>query len=178
MIAQVNIPEEKVEKYEFAPGDVFGLDIIMSTGEGKARESEIRTTVFKRVIENQYQLKSDSARKFLSEVNKKFPSLPFSIRYFSDNPTQAKLGVKHCLDHELLEPFYVVEEREGEYTACVKATVALLPSGLRVLSGNVPLPSGKYESEFSITDEEVKKTLAISLDNKKTKEKKEKKEKK
>lgn len=33
-------PEQKVEDYEFAPGDVFGLDIFVSTGEGKPKEGE------------------------------------------------------------------------------------------------------------------------------------------
>jgi len=55
----------------------------------------MRTTVFKRALENTYLLKSDKARKFLSEVNSRFPSLPFSIRSF-DDITAAKLGVKHC----------------------------------------------------------------------------------
>jgi len=48
---------------------VFGLDIYLSTGDGKCRLTEMRTTVFKRALENTYLLKSDKARKFLSEVN-------------------------------------------------------------------------------------------------------------
>lgn len=57
-IANRHNPEQKVEDYTFAPGDVFYLDIIVGTGtEGKARESEFRTTVFRRAIENTYLLK-------------------------------------------------------------------------------------------------------------------------
>lgn len=37
--------------------DVFCLDVIVSTGEGKPRESEYRTTVYKRAIEKTYNLK-------------------------------------------------------------------------------------------------------------------------
>jgi hypothetical protein len=34
----------------------------MSTGEGKSKESEIRTTVFKRNINRNYNLKSKASR--------------------------------------------------------------------------------------------------------------------
>ena len=33
------------------PGDVIGLDIFVSTGEGKPKESEFRTTVYKRELD-------------------------------------------------------------------------------------------------------------------------------
>ncbi len=77
-------PEEKVEEYEFAPGDVFGLDIFVSTGEGVVKQGDFRTAVFKRELDVQYNLKIKSARQFFSEVNKKYPTFPFSIRAFED----------------------------------------------------------------------------------------------
>jgi len=33
------------------PGDVIGLDIFISTGEGKPKEGDYRTTVYKREID-------------------------------------------------------------------------------------------------------------------------------
>jgi len=33
------------------PGDVIGLDIFVSTGEGKPKESEHRTSVYKRELD-------------------------------------------------------------------------------------------------------------------------------
>jgi len=42
---------QQVEEYQFAPGDVIGLDIYVSSGEGKPKETEIRTTVYKRELE-------------------------------------------------------------------------------------------------------------------------------
>ena len=44
------------------PGDVFGLDIFVSSGEGKPREGEFRTTVYKRELDTQYNLKLKSSR--------------------------------------------------------------------------------------------------------------------
>lgn len=62
-------PEMQVEEFEFAPGDVIALDTLISSGEGKVKESEFRTTVFKRELDMWYQLKSQKARVFFSDVN-------------------------------------------------------------------------------------------------------------
>jgi methionine aminopeptidase len=71
---------QQVTEWEFAPGDIIGLDVFVSSGEGKPREDEARCTVFKRELEQVYNLKMKSAREFFVEVNKRFPTLPFSIR--------------------------------------------------------------------------------------------------
>ena len=48
-------------KCEFAVHDVFAVDVLISTGDGKTKEKDTRTTVFKRtdVI---YQLKMKASR--------------------------------------------------------------------------------------------------------------------
>lgn len=51
VIINKETPEQKVEEFEFAPGDVIGLDIFVSTGEGKPKEGDYRTTVFKRELD-------------------------------------------------------------------------------------------------------------------------------
>jgi len=54
------------------------MDVIVSTGEGVPKKSELRTTVYKRSLENTYILKSKHARAFFKIVVNKYPSLPFS----------------------------------------------------------------------------------------------------
>ena len=108
--------EQKVEEWEFMPGDVIALDVYVSTGEGKPRESEFRTTVFKRELDAQYNLKIKSSRAFFAEVNKRFPTLPFAIRAFSD-PVGAKIGVKECIEHDLITAYPVLTEKAGEVVA-------------------------------------------------------------
>lgn len=71
---------QNVAEFTFQAGDVIGLDVFVSTGEGKPREHEARCTVFKRELEQVYNLKMKSAREFFVEVNRRFPTLPFSIR--------------------------------------------------------------------------------------------------
>lgn len=45
------------------------MDVIVSSGEGKTKETELRTTVYKRAIEKNYNLKTKSARAFYAELN-------------------------------------------------------------------------------------------------------------
>lgn len=144
-------PEQKVEEFEFAPGDVIGLDIFVSTGEGKPKEGDYRTTVFKRELDAQYNLKIKSARAFFSEVNKKFPTLPFSIRSFEDS-TSAKVGVKECVAHDLLTAYPVLVEKNGEFVAQFKATIAVLPKSTVVLAGDLALDLTRFETDKKIQD--------------------------
>lgn len=108
--------DQKVDESEFQVNDVFAFDVIVSTGEGKPRESEFRTTVYKRALEKQYTLKTKHGRTFMHEIIEKFPALCFSLRSFEDEIT-AKLGVTECQKHDLLVSYPVLTEKQGELVA-------------------------------------------------------------
>lgn len=109
-----------------------------------------------------YNLKSKSARAFFVEVNKRFPTLPFSIRSCEDK-IAAKVGVKECYDHDLIMPYPVLTEKNGEFVAQFKATVAVLPRSTVVLAGGKAIDCSKFNSDKSITDEGVKTLLEQDL---------------
>ena len=104
------------------PGDIIGLDVYVSSGEGMGKEVDCRTTVYKREMDTQYNLKSKHARAFFHIVNNKFPTLPFSIRGFEDL-TGAKVGVKECVTHELLMAYPVLGEKKGVYQGEVQGII-------------------------------------------------------
>jgi len=165
--------DQKVEDYEFQLNEVFGLDIIVSTGEGKPKETELRTTVFKRAIEKAYSLKLKASRQFFSELNERYPTLAFSIRSFEDE-TSAKLAVNECVKHELLHAYPVLAEKEGELVAQFKYTVMILKGGTAVVAG-LPLDLARYKTEHTIKDEKLQALLSTSMD--KSSQKKDKKKK-
>lgn len=157
-------------KCEFSIYDVFAIDILMSTGNGQAKEKDTRTTIFKRT-ENTYNLKMKASRVFLNEVSNKYTSMPFTLRLFQDEK-KAKMGLVECLKHGLVEPFSVFWEKEGEYVAQFKFTLLLMPNGgCRITEG--PFDPEVFQSEYSIQDEEIKALLATSTDEKVLQEKKE-----
>jgi len=57
---------------------------MLSTGEGKPKNSDQRTTLFKRALDKVYNLRGKSARVFFTELNEKYPSMFFSLNGFSD----------------------------------------------------------------------------------------------
>jgi len=164
--------DQKVDEHEFQVHEVYGLDIFISTGDGKPKETEYRTTVFKRAIEKSYSLKLKASRAFFAEVAERFPTLGFSLRAFEDE-TSAKLGINEAVKHDLFHPYPVLAEKSGEYVAQFKVTVVVGKNGSQVLSG-LPVDLALYKTEHKIVDEEVNKLLATSLDRKDQKKEKKK----
>lgn len=152
VIINKETPEQRVEEYEFCPGDVIGLDVFVSSGEGKPKEADTRTTVFKRDLQNVYNLKMKSSRAFFTEMGKRYPTLPFSIRQFEDT-TAAKVGVTECLNHDLLQPYPVLQEKVGEVVAQFQRTVAILPRSTVVLAGQIALDEARFEGDNKLSAE-------------------------
>lgn len=161
---------QQVKEFQFAPGDVIGLDVYVSSGEGKPKEAENRCTVYKRELQTVYNLKMKSSLAFFKEVNQRFPTLPFSLRAFADS-TVAKVGVRECGDHDMLVAYPVLTEKPGEFVAQFHCTIAVLPKSTAVLSGNLEFDEKRFESEKSIKNEKIAALLATDL-WKKDKEKK------
>uniref|UniRef100_A0A669ETG9 Proliferation-associated 2G4, a n=2 Tax=Oreochromis TaxID=8139 RepID=A0A669ETG9_ORENI len=63
------------EKAEFEVHEVYAVDVLISTGEGKARDSGLRTTIYKRDPSKQYGLKMKTSRTFFSEVERRFDAI-------------------------------------------------------------------------------------------------------
>ena len=79
----------------------------------------------------------------------------------------AKIGVKECLEHDLLTEYPVLEDKSGEFVAQFKGTVAVLPTGVSVLAG---LPKAVDEavvsSDKKVDAPELLELLAFDLDKK------------
>ena len=120
--------EDKVEPIEFQQNEVYCIDVVMSTGEGKDSVAEIRSTIFRLNAEVSYIGKTQKARQFISEVSERFPSLPFSLRHIEDEQV-ARVGVSEAMRHGLLEKYPVWKEQNDPFVVQFKFTVLLLPGG-------------------------------------------------
>lgn len=153
--------DQHVEEYDFAVNQAYILDVMVTTGEGKPRETEYRTTVFQRALDVTYNLKLKASRTFLAEVNRRFPTLMFSLNNFDDQ-RNARLGVSECLKHNILYSFPVLAERPNDLVAQFKVTVLILESGTIVATPVIFTPEA-YRTERVVTDEGVKKILAVPM---------------
>lgn len=90
---------------------------------------EKQTSVFKRALNVEYHLKLKTSRSMLSEINKRYPCMPFPLRKLLEDGSTSKLGLVECLQHGLLQSYPVLWEKDGVMVAQVKGTVLLLPNG-------------------------------------------------
>lgn len=160
--------KEGCEKCEFKLHEVYALDVLVSTGEGKPKEQDTRTTVYKKK-DLIYQLKMKTSREFLSVAEKRFGLMPFTLRSF-DQEGKARMGVIECAKHDLMEPYPVYYEKEGEFVAEFKFTVLIMPNNTMKITG-LPVDLDCYQTDNSITDEAVKSLLQLSLVTKNKKKK-------
>ncbi|CAL4113968.1 unnamed protein product [Meganyctiphanes norvegica] len=165
---------KEVEKTDFETHEVYGVDVLVTTGEGQGREMDARVTIFRKTDET-YSLKMKTSREFFSKVQKNHGGMPFNIRSFDDEK-KARMGVVECVSHKLVDPYPVLYEKAGEYVAQFKYTVLLMPNGQNKITG-VPFDTEYYESEYKITDPTLTALLNTSVSSKSAKKKKKKAEK-
>ena len=105
VVLSVSNADTKVDDAEFEENEVYAIDIVTSTGEGKVRISvflhvmllffmsdhifveyscqsklldEKQTTIYKRAVDKNYNLKMKASRFIFSEISWKFPIMPFT----------------------------------------------------------------------------------------------------
>jgi len=165
-------PEHRVEDSEFEEFEVYAIDVVVSNGDGKAKMlDEKQTTVFKRALDMEYNLKMKASRAVFSDINKRFPCMPFPIR--SLDSKQSRFGLVECLNHGLLLPYPVLYEKPDAIVAHFKYTVLLMSNGNDKITG---APLQEIQSDKKVEDEELVKLLQTSLKPKKKNKKKNKKE--
>jgi len=154
--------DQNVEEVTFEMNQAYVLDITMSTGDGKTREVESRTTIFKRAVDRTYLLKVQTSRAILNEIQSKAPMLPFCLRMLDEK--KRKFGIVEILKHDLLDSYPVLYEKAGETVVQFKFTALILQdSTARLNSFSLP----HVTSEYSIdTDPDIQAIMALSTDRK------------
>ncbi|KAJ3179866.1 Proliferation-associated protein 2G4 [Geranomyces variabilis] len=165
--------KKDIEESTFEEGEVYSLDILVSSGEGKPRTLETRTTVYKRQPDITYNLKMKTSREVLSKVIKSFGTMSFSLRHFEDEK-KARMGIVECANHSLVQPYQVLYEKEDAVVAHFMYTVLLMPNGpLKVTS--FPWEQELVKSDKEVKDGGIKDLLKQSVKTNKAKANKKKK---
>lgn len=159
------------EKFDFELNEVYAMDVLVSTGEGRGKEKDVKVTIYKKT-DITYMLKMRTSREFFSKISNSVGSMPFNIRSLDDEK-KARLGVLECVSHRLIEPFQVLQEKEGEYVAQFKFTVLLMPNGPLKITG-LPFDEATVKSEHSVQDVEIQTLLKSSIKLKQQNKKKKK----
>eukprot|EP00475_Leptophrys_vorax_P036434 TRINITY_DN61570_c0_g1_i1.p1 TRINITY_DN61570_c0_g1~~TRINITY_DN61570_c0_g1_i1.p1 ORF type:complete len:391 (+),score=70.38 TRINITY_DN61570_c0_g1_i1:284-1456(+) len=164
VVLSVPGPDTRVEDVAFEENEVYAVDIVVSSGEGKPKMvDEKQTQVFKRAVDRAYSLKLKASRAIFSEINQKFAIMPFTARALETKA--ARLGLVECVNHDLLQPYPVLHEKPGDIVAHIKFTVLLMPNGSDRITAAPALPAVQPETDMQ--DAEVKGWLNLSYKSKK-----------
>ncbi|TKA72897.1 hypothetical protein B0A55_05347 [Friedmanniomyces simplex] len=141
-------------------GEVWGVEMGVSTGTGKVKALPNRPTLHRRTTTT-YGLKRPSSRATLSEIQKRFGTFPFSLRQLEDERS-GKVGIVECVRGGVVRQLF--------------STVSVTKNGVQRLAGPPSTNVEQYKSEKKITDEEILKILEQPLakpssDKKKSKKK-------
>ncbi|KAK1816018.1 hypothetical protein LTR12_009615 [Friedmanniomyces endolithicus] len=155
-------------------GEVWGVEMGVSTGTGKVKSLPNRPTLHRRTTTT-YGLKRPSSRATLSEIQKRFGTFPFSLRQLEDERS-GKVGIVECVRGGVVRQYEVIGSTDGEPVSRLFSTVSVTKHGIQSLAGPPPMNIEQYKSEKKITDEEVLKILEQPLakqasDKKKSKKK-------
>lgn len=104
-------------------GEVWGIEVGLSTGTGKVKTLPQRPTLHRRT-QTTYGLKRDTSRKTLSEVQKKFGTFPFSLRQLADERA-GKVGVVECVRGGVIRQYEVIGSTDGEPVSRLFTTIGM-----------------------------------------------------
>lgn len=153
------------DDFEFEVGQAYALNVAISTGDGKPKESTEKPTIFRRDNDTKYSLKMKASVTTLAEIKRSYPSQPFNIRYLKDQKT-ARLGITEIAKHQLVFSYPVLQEKAGQFVAQFKNLVLILPA-IGENPGRVAKLTAHalpfVTSEKSITDPEINALIAEPL---------------
>ncbi len=159
--------DQHVDLVKFEDYQAWTLDVIMSTGEGKPKLAENKSTIYKRIAGERYNLKQASSRDVLNHVQKNYETLAFNVRHVQTAlGPKALMGLKEMIEHNLLNEYPVLEEKKKELVAHFKFTVLITPTKTEKLN-SAPLPY--VSSEKKVEDADAKAAMEIPLVRKKEK---------
>lgn len=163
VVLSVGNADTRVDDAEFEENEVYAIDIVASTGDGKPKMlDEKQTTVYKRAVDQNYHLKMKASRFIFSEISQKFPIMPFTARALEEK--RARFGLVECVNHDLLQPYPVLHEKPGTIVAHIKFTVLLMPNGSDRVTSH---PVQELEPTKTLDDPEIKAWLALGTKTKK-----------
>lgn len=151
------------ERFKFADNMVVAFGALATSGDGKVKDTDLRTTVFQK-SELTYQLRMKAARATFSEISRRFNLMPFSLRSLSDERL-ARMGILQCNTHGLVDAYKVQAIKEQDATVAHFRYTALVTSkGIIKLTG-LPL-EGEVVSDKKVEDKELVALLNQSVSRK------------
>lgn len=80
MLNPTNDQRRQVPEVILEEGDAYVIDVLITTSDGKLKPHTGRTTVYKKNVDANYQLKLKASKVVFTEIINKFGNMGFSLR--------------------------------------------------------------------------------------------------
>ncbi len=122
----------ELSENDFEENEVYGIDIGLSTGNGKISKLNDCINIYKRNKDKYYSLKLKSSKNSLSKISGNFP-----IDISDISTPRLKFGLNECLSHKLVEEYPVMAGKDNDLIGRIKFTVIIRKKTKKNKKGNI-----------------------------------------
>jgi methionyl aminopeptidase len=116
-------------------GDVFGLEIFASTGEGSVHNTNASYIYELNPYAGRVPLRRKTSKQILGHVNKNYKTLPFAERWLAkDFRMGVAFGLQELIQQGKIQAHYVLAEQKGEFVAQSEETILITEDGFKQLT--------------------------------------------
>ena len=116
-------------------GDVFGIEIFASTGEGSVHMTNNSFIYELNPYSGRVPLRRKVSKQILGFVNKNYKTLPFAERWVAKEfRLGVAFGLQELVKQNKLQAHYVLAEHKGEYVAQSEETIIVTEDGFEQLT--------------------------------------------
>ena len=116
-------------------GDVFGIEIFASTGEGSVHMTNNSFIYELNPYSGRVPLRRKVSKQILGFVNKNYKTLPFAERWVAKEfRFGVAFGLQELVKQNKLQAHYVLAENKGEYVAQSEETIIVTGDGFEQLT--------------------------------------------
>ena len=116
-------------------GDVFGIEIFASTGEGSVHMTNNSFIYELNPYSGRVPLRRKVSKQILGFVNKNYKTLPFAERWVAKEfRLGVAFGLQELVKQNKLQAHYVLAEHKGEYIAQSEETIIVTEDGFEQLT--------------------------------------------
>lgn len=120
---------------EMEEGDVFGVEIFASTGEGSVHLTNNSFIYELNPYSGRVPLRRKISKQILGFVNKNYKTLPFAERWLAKEFRMGiAFGIQELVKQNKLQAHYVLAENKGEFIAQSEDTIIITEDGYEQLT--------------------------------------------
>ena len=151
--------------YRFNVGNIYHFEIAFSDDNSKSYISDITPTLYQKT-NRFYSLKSKFSKQIMSNLKNKKLNYIWSINQLDMPLARIKLGLKECLDHDVIRSLGIIENKGN--IVRLKWSVCVRENGPYVLTSPYNIDELNYENISLNPELESLSEIQIKFDNRKS----------